>query len=179
LFLFEIAGLIDAEVAAPTGLVFCEDHAMWLEPGSTLQTATPSHQPTPIEAPSAKLTVEPTDMVLVTDDGHGLLRVPITELTGALFQQLAFGDRSKQFPATDGQDLLKKVDIARPIQLGGSIAAIITGALTIQLEHQGKYIERIFTIYNHRLLQDQRIPNVYYRTTIEFTEVLDNQFPLL
>jgi hypothetical protein len=68
------------------------------------------------------------------------------------------------------------IDLENPIEIKGSLGAIVTGKLTLQISIGGCQLQRQLILFNEELFEDRENPTVYYRTSGAFSETLGTLF---
>ncbi len=171
--LYEVAKIVDAEVAGPTGNLFCQDGYLWLEPGSTLQVATPDFKPSPIDAPTVK--VPDTLDHLKIKENRKITNVPADAIRGGAYSWQTFQYKQQGTRVLSRQvatEVAGLVDFTRPFITKAEPAAISSAALRIDFKNGGRSWSRTFSVYNHRLFRDDMFPTVFYRTSSKAVEFL-------
>jgi hypothetical protein len=69
--------------------------------------------------------------------------------------------------------ILRFCGLWQPIMTTARPMAFRSGFLTLNLQHGQSNIKRRFVNLNDTLLQDELYPDVFYRTTQEFSAMLD------
>jgi len=171
-FLTLLATKINAPVAAPTGLIFCDDGRISLIPPATWQIARPGIRPPAIPLPAVPL---PMNIDAISSaffmQEEGVKEVRLADLVSAQLQ--VFGSKADgihDLTQREAADLLRLVDFPHPLKMRGSIAAIHTCKLTVTYSNMPK--PKVLNIYNDRILRDGDQPEAYYHTYAGFTKLL-------
>jgi hypothetical protein len=171
-FLTLLATRINAPVAAPTGIIFCEGGRITLIPPATWQIARPGMRPPTIPLPAAPL---PINIDAISSaffmQEEGVKEVPLDDLVSAQLE--VFGSKAdgiRDLTQREAADLLRLVDFLHPLKMRGSIAAIHTCKLTVAYSNMPK--PKVLNIYNDRILRDGDQPEAYYYTYAGFTKFL-------
>jgi hypothetical protein len=170
-FLYNVARVVGAAVAGPTGFLYCSGGNLTLEPRSTWQVATPTSRPPAIAAPTPHLQVL---MKLAISMQGKISLVDLKDVSRVHYKTFAFmtgGAHSTTLTGDDGRDLLRLIDLEHPFQPPGIPAALVTGELEVTFTASGQEHTRSFNIYNDRLLHDPT-EDVYYNATAAFTTAL-------
>jgi hypothetical protein len=164
-FLYEVAKAANCTVTAPTGKVWGSGA---VEPGSVMQTATPTQLPAPIEPPSPpdsaflefKLATESGEFV---EFGPDSIIVNKLTLLGTIQSRDA---RERTVGRSQSERLVSQVAFGEPYQPGGVPLAMLTGYLDVTFKLPGgQNSARRFAIYNDSLLHDLSVPTTFYRTS--------------
>lgn len=169
-----MAGATGMPVRAPTGITFCLNGKAWLEPGAVWQESGGWIAPQPIEPPRVAM-VSNNALVFLdsakqrnTIDSSAILSAELdifipefeTELTTSTVKV-----RSMQ--------PLSSVDFSNPIVISGDIQCHRSALLNVTFQTAGETTTRQFNVYGDRLIQDAEQQDVYYQTTLEFTERIE------
>jgi hypothetical protein len=156
--LFDLAKVLNTNVYAPTGIIYCKaDGTFYLEPGAVWQVAAPSlTPPKPIPAPVHSVSPSMTQATL--------------HIAGALTPTSLAQMTATYTPLPDGQPrdastLAHQVLWESPHLEDGEPGARITGRLEVSFKDAGK---RTFLVHGHSLLRDEAAPQVFYDTTPAF-----------
>ena len=159
-FLYNVARVVNSPVSAPTGFLYCGGGKLWLEQGSTWQTATPTHKPNPIPAPTPHLNFALMNtMKIMSNDAF-------VDLTADNVVSVSVTTALKDIgslTADDSKSLLALIDFSQPITIPGIPAAISTGSIKATFDNNGRKINKEFIIYNNRLIVDAEALNTAYR----------------
>jgi hypothetical protein len=173
-FVTQVAEVVNAAVAAPTGLVFCKDGDMTLEAGSTWQVGTPFAQPTAIEPPMPEK--KEIYWIMLNQDG----KKREVALKNVSKVEYVFSQRTKNRIVLSGKEAMAFLQLVRfdqPIQIPGSLGAKVSGWLEITFTSgmKGAKAEemRKFVVYNNLILQDLNHLNTYYRCTEGFANAVN------
>lgn len=166
--LHDLATTVGANVYAPTGLIYCDSHGDFSpEIGSQWQMATPTQStpPAPIEEPKPGTDLESGGLVRL----HVLENILITTL-----DQLTrvFLEGYPQVAGSLVEMLAREVLWHKPFTPPGQHAALFTGRLRLHFGHGERTIEKVFSVFNHALLQDEDHPGVFYRASGKWREHL-------
>lgn len=161
--LHDLATTVGANVYAPTGLIYCDSHGDFsLEIGSEWQMASPTQPvpPPPIEEPKPATDPQSGGLVRL----HVLENILITTLDQLSHVFL------EGYPQAAGaldlvETLAREVLWHKPFTPPGQHAALFTGRLHLHFGHGERTIEKVFSVFNHALLQDEDHPGVFYRTS--------------
>lgn len=167
--LFAVAQVVNAPVAAPTGLITCDNGDLILEPGTKMQVATPIRRPAPLTIADPMLVS--LDGVRTAGRGDSSIARPAGSDACITFA-LPGTDPSSQaghvtLPAEVTADLLRLVRFDHPVELRMMPLAKVTGRLSIQAGAQGQGA-RNFTLLNDRLLSDDQNPRRFYPVSSSF-----------
>jgi hypothetical protein len=165
------ADALGIEIAAPTGFVFVDSKCrqLYLEPGATWVSATPTRKPAVINPPNPQPDdPPPSDIVLFTpaDDEHSL---PVAhKLSAKSVQRVHYFGRATQFysPWSDMRALgvLPFLHLDAPFIASPLTLAVATGRLSVTTAELG---QRSFRVLNRRLIQDTLVPSVYYYVNLD------------
>lgn len=180
--LFEMAKVVEAPVAGPTGYIYCgRTKDFYLEGGAVWQVATPKARPHPIEPPDVER-FEGLDMELKLNYEGRFRSIPLgdvvsVEVVRGLSIDPDFDDSEETaretFSGDDAKRLLSLVRFDEPFQPGGVPAAMVTGRMTVHfVRDREEEQQRAFVVYNHLLLQDRTAPDTFYRCHNSFREAL-------
>jgi hypothetical protein len=170
-FLYMLAGIINANVAGPTGFLYCsvQQSELWIEPGSVWQVATPSHRPNPIKRPTLRLLDIPMEMVLNETPEK---RVPLDDILSVEFRPGFMAHTGFRLMDADARDFLRLAQWDQPYQPGGVPAAMVSGILVVTFASAGRQETREFALYNHLLLEDLAARGTFYRCSDGFQSAL-------
>ncbi len=170
--LFDVAQTLGCNVYGPTGLIYCDGGGDFaLEPFSQWQMATPQQEPAPIAAPPV---ITPSEAGGLEVRLHVLENVVITTLDqlshAFLDPHPATGWTS--VPVALVEQLVREVLWHKPFAPIGQHAALFTGRLHLHFGHGERAIEKVFSVFNHTLLQDEDHPGIFYRASSKWHEFL-------
>ncbi|MET3664788.1 DUF4347 domain-containing protein [Caulobacter sp. 1776] len=170
--LYELARTVNANVYGPTGLIYCdEDGDFALEPFSTWQMATPLAQPAAIDPPD--------DATGDLAGGHevrlhvleNVIITSLDQLTSAIIEpHPSTGWTTVGVELAD--QLARAVHWQKPFALPGQHAALLTGRMKLKFGYGERAIRKVFSVFNHTLLQDEDHPNIFYRAQRKWRDIL-------
>lgn len=164
-FLFNVAQVINAPAAGPTGFIYCGGGQpdLFLEPGAVWQVATPTQRPNPIPRPSRVFfRREAVDLQL--NYGGQMETIPLDAVISVEFTPGKRANIAPLFSISDdnARSFLELVQFDEPFQPGGIPAALVTGRLVMTFVRNDQQEQREFIIYNQLLLQDTSAPDTFY-----------------
>lgn len=173
-FLFNLAQVLGCTVMGPTGFIYINPQGMFsLEPRSVWQSATPTHRPNPIEAPTPYFRELLEEIFVVVDTG--VVGMKIEDVVSLTFTPLMRNPENRSPSLTirgaDSQEVLKRLALTEPFRLPGIPGAVVTGRLQIQA---GDGTEKQFLVLNERMLQDQDNPEIFHYWSKEAASILLN-----
>lgn len=170
--LYDMAKLANANVYAPTGIIYCDSvtGSFTLELGSQWQIATPTTKPQPINPPV--VSTSPTmDEARVHHLGNQLL-IAMDQLSASRYQA--------SYAATAMTDqnamaLTQEVLWDQPFTPQGEPGAMITGHLQVVFGHGPRALLKSFLVYNDTLLRDEDNPSIFYRASTRFRDLVQRK----
>lgn len=171
--LHEIAQTVGCNVYAPTGLIYCDSTGNFsLEKGAQWQMASPQQAPGAIEAPDVA-------EGQVVSGGHevrlhvleNVLITSLDQLSHAAFEPHPWTGVSQVRDDILDQ-LVREVHWHKPFTPPGQHAALFTASLTLTFGYGERAIRKVFSVFNHTLLQDMDHPHIHYRATGRWLELL-------
>lgn len=159
--LFDIAKVVNTNVYAPTGIIYCRPNgSFYLEQGAVWQVAQPSlTPPKPIPAPTHSLSTDMQNAVLHI--AGQATETPVSGLTATYTPQSGG-------PSRPAIDMAYQVLWDQPHIEDGEPGARITGRLKVNFPNGKSTLTKSFLIHNHSLLRDEAEPTVFYDTTKTF-----------
>ncbi|MBB1287374.1 hypothetical protein HRH25_23560 [Flavisolibacter sp. BT320] len=177
-FLYNLARVINAPVAGPTGFVYCGGGPsdLYLEPGSVWQVATPTQRPNPINAPTPFFRDLVMNLNLNFDQQYE--SIPVEKILNIEYIRGKTRDVAPLFSlaGNSAKDLVNLIQFDTPFNPGGIPAAVITGKLVVTFEHNNKQEQREFNVYNNRLIQDTTHTNTFYSCLEGFKDAVQMLF---
>jgi hypothetical protein len=156
--LFDIAKVVNTNVYAPTGIIYCKsDGSFYLEPKAVWQVAKPNlAPPKPIPAPTHSVSLAMTHAKLTM--AGNLVPTSLDHMT-ATYTPLPHGQ------PRDAGGMAREVLWDSPHEEDGEPGAKVTGRLEVNFKDAGK---RTFLVHGHSLLRDESAPKIFYDTTKVF-----------
>jgi uncharacterized protein DUF4347 len=166
-FLSQLANLLDRPVRGRTGLVYltCPGAYLSYENGSVWQVAQPGRVPPAILEPQY-----PYDDSCRTFHLMGLHQLPLEAIISA---EVSFHKKNvKHLNKQEATQLLRAANTNKKIHIRGSLGAILTAEVTVELDsHEGAQ-KVTLKIYNDRIAQLAEEPGSYYFCSPPFREQL-------
>lgn len=157
-FLYNVAMVINAPTFGSTGFVYCEQTDLTLEDGATWLKAEPKPDGKPKDSRAPKPYVSPIPHEIRRLDQRAPVIRPEHVRSVRLWSGRVDGamiHASPQvLPAPDVADVLSLVEFDNPSRLPGPPAAIIDHTLALRIETQHGAEQRLFHVYNERLVKD-------------------------
>jgi hypothetical protein len=160
-FLFTLARIINAPVAAPTDYFYCEPNFFSLHENSTWQVAKATSRPSPIMSPPALQSLRFVRRVSLYRN-NTLLQVSVEKVTSIEVEIKSNPLTYAQLSQSDKRNFLSMVDLASPIKLPGIPAAVVTGTFLITIDEDNNPVQKKFVVLNDRLVQDTEHPLIAY-----------------
>jgi hypothetical protein len=181
-FLFEMAKVVMAPVAGPTGVIYCNDIlGFYLEGGATWQIATPNFRPPAIDPPGVDI-FDGLHMKLKLNYEGQFRSIPLGDIVSVEFVsgmsidpdfKASEDTERKAFSDDEARSLLSLVKFDEPFQPGGVPAAMVTGRMTVGFRRDGQDEQREFIVYNDLLLQDRSALDTFYRCHNSFRDAIN------
>jgi hypothetical protein len=165
--LYSMMSLTNATCMGPTGFLFCGQNGFSLEGNSTWQVSSPGQpKPAPIAAPTPHLVERGREQALYAEKR----RIPFETIIAVRVLRRKIPILNLQNEAA--REFLSLIDFSTPITIESVIGALVTGAVTILFDDNGRASEIEFTMYNNRILQAQADERLHYRCTEAFRTAL-------
>ncbi|MFA6276907.1 MAG: hypothetical protein WC622_09165 [Pedobacter sp.] len=155
--LYAIARRVGRAVQGGTGFLYTNGQRTWWENGSVMQTATPTHRPDPIAAPTPHSFIMANIKFEVQGKEFEISDVIELSFTPKDFRSMDLP--SKTMKGKDAQIAVEKLFLSQAMEMKASVM----GFITLQLQLKFKTGESIqFYIYNDRLAVDKQSETAYY-----------------
>jgi hypothetical protein len=157
-------------VAAPTGLVHCEDGVASLIDGAKWRLADKDGNVGTDTTP--KFTFDAASSLKLYLDGADKTlpwREPIVHVEFVRSLVAFDSDKFETFGPEESDRLARMVDFSHPFHIGGSLLAINTGVVSLRLAVDGHEKAKQFLIYNDTVVQDASNTHSYYHADSRLT----------
>lgn len=169
--LMKVADLVDAQVSGFTAMIFIDATGnITCEPGGVWQHAQPEKLLPSISAPMHRFG-KIVDLKLKYGDKYRTVKIKRVSAV-SFFEPGEKGKRVFSLRGEAAQRLVRTINFAKPSEIDGAPLALTTGRLEIEYVIDEKPDERIFVIFNDRLLLDQATPNTFYFASPDLAEAL-------
>lgn len=169
----DVADETGARVTAFTGFIYATDAGGFTcDPDGEWIHRDPQPQPdrfmafTPL-APEARMNIK-----LMFDDTF--VNVPLRESSSLSFFDSDSERLTASLQGADAIQFASLIKFSEPMKFEGVPLAVVTGRIKLRAGDENSAVERSFTIYNDRVLQDQTVPENFYRGTSALADALSN-----
>lgn len=170
-FLYNIARVVNCTVLGPTGFIYINAQGYFtLEAKSTWQSATPTHRPNPIEAPTPYFTIM-VDALTIVIQGKPR-EYAWDDIVSFSFIPLLRNPENREPAVTvqgyEAQLILRRINLAEPFIPPGVPAALITGRIIIKFRD----VTKSFKVLNDLMLEDEEHPEIHYNCSKDFASTM-------
>jgi hypothetical protein len=165
-FLYQLATLLNMPVQGRTGLVYlaCPGAIISYENGSVWQVAQPGVLPNPINPPSGSIRAVLPSKVWLKDTGE----IPISSVESVAV--VTPNGRTLGLSHERSMSLVQMANLDEPLIARGNPAAHLTGKIIMVVKNRRKTFQKIFFVYNDRLLRHEDDPTTYNRCAPSFPD---------